>query len=343
MGHIDPTAALFRYYVNGAAPVTVRGLSIPNSGYYYSTIALLSSDDLSANPTVSVDTRANTGASWTLGTDTVAPANATSLTGVVVADGAVTLHWVDPVAADLDHLEVTWPGQSAITVAVGVQTYAATGLVNGSPIVFTLKSVDAKGNKSSGVTVTKTPLDATPPAEVTNLNANHASGEVELVWVDPVTADFNHVEITFPGQVGGALSVAATKQLVIIQGLTNGTNYVFTVKTVDTLGNKSAGITTQATPAAVVADVTATAEVTSLVSSDAGGHIGHLTWVDPTAQDFDHLEITWTGMATPQIVLKGVQQFTTVALTPGSFTFTVKSVDFAGNKTTGATSTHSIA
>lgn len=336
MGQIDAASALYRYYVNGAAPVNVRGLNIPNDGYYYSNIALLSSADLSAHPTISVDTRANTGASWTLGTDTTAPANVTGLTGTVVGDGAVTLHWIDPIAADLAHLEVTWPGQTAITVAKGVQTYAATGLVNGSAIVFTVQAVDAKGNRSTGVTVSKTPLDVTPPAEVTGLIANHADSKIELVWVDPVTPDFNHVEITFPGQIGGALSVAATKQATIIRSLTNGTSYVFTVKTVDTLGNKSAGVTVSAIPA--VLDVTPTAEITSLVATDAGAHIGHLTWVDPVTGDLDHLEITWTGMVTPQIVLPGVQAFSTPALTPGNFTFNVKAVDFAGNKSTGVNS-----
>lgn len=336
---MDASQALFRYHVNGSAPINVRGLNIPSSGYLYSNFAILSSADLSANPTISVDTRPDTVSSWTLGTDTTAPADVTGLTGTVVGDGAVTLYWTDPVIADLDHLEVTWPGQSAITVAKGLGTYAATGLVNGSAIVFTVKAVDGKGNKSTGATVSKTPLDVTPPAEVTSLNANHASGEVELAWVDPVTADFNHVEVTWPAQVGGPLSVPAGQQLVIIQGLTNGTNYVFTVKTVDTVGNKSAGITTQATPQALVADVTPAAEVTSLVAADAGAHIAHLTWVDPVTADFDHVEITWTGMATPQIVLKGVHAYSTPALTPGSFTFTIKTVDFAGNKSTGVNST----
>ena len=93
--------------------------------------------------------------------------------------------------------------------------------------------------------------DTTPPAEVSNLNAVSGDGQVTLSWTDPADSDFDHVEIwygedgvsdtQFPGTVDSSGTV--------ITGLTNLTEYTFTVKTIDDKDNISAGAEVSSIPA----------------------------------------------------------------------------------------------
>lgn len=83
--------------------------------------------------------------------------------------------------------------------------------------------------------------DTLPPAEVTNLNGVSRDGKVTLNWLDPVDQDFNKVVITYTPGSNTAVEVLKGTQTAVITGLSNGTEYVFTIKTADTSGNKSAG------------------------------------------------------------------------------------------------------
>jgi chitodextrinase len=62
-----------------------------------------------------------------------------------------------------------------------------------------------------------------------------------LTWIDPADSDLVSVEITWPP--GGTQTVTVSKgvQTVNITGLTNKTEYIFTVVAVDAVGNRSAG------------------------------------------------------------------------------------------------------
>ena len=104
--------------------------------------------------------------------------------------------------------------------------------------------------------------DETAPTAVTNLAATAKDSRVLLTWTDAADSDIYGYEVSYSGS--GATSrvvlpaLDATSMMVpqgaggtYISGLTNGTEYTFTVKTVDTSGNKSEGVTVKATPAAV--------------------------------------------------------------------------------------------
>jgi hypothetical protein len=93
--------------------------------------------------------------------------------------------------------------------------------------------------------------DTTPPAEVTSLTATPGNGQVTLNWTDPADSDFNEVEITFTPAVTGItqpIIVAKGTATKVITGLTNDTEYTFTIKTKDDTGNTSIGTTATATP-----------------------------------------------------------------------------------------------
>jgi predicted phage tail protein len=83
--------------------------------------------------------------------DTTTPANVTELTAVAAAN-QVTLSWKEPADADFASVQITYPGLAApITVLKGTMSYPVTGLTTGTQYVFTVKSVDATGNASAGV------------------------------------------------------------------------------------------------------------------------------------------------------------------------------------------------
>lgn len=89
------------------------------------------------------------------------------------------------------------------------------------------------------------------------------------------------------------------------------------------------------------ADTTPPAEVTNLQATSAVNSVT-LTWVDPTDADYDHVEITFiptvTGITQPVTVAKGtITKKISGLINSVAYTFTVKTVDKSGNKSTGTT------
>lgn len=179
--------------------------------------------------------------------DTVPPAEVTDLNGIS-GDRQVVLNWTDPTDEDFELVEITYAeGENALRVRKGEQTVIIFNLINGTPYVFTFRTVDVNGNRSEGTTtipyipLAPDPDDNTPPAEVTNLRATPGNAQIVLNWTEPADGDFNKVEITVLPQ-GTVTEVGKGGQTAVITGLTNGTEYHFSVKTVDINGNASAGV-----------------------------------------------------------------------------------------------------
>lgn len=87
--------------------------------------------------------------------------------------------------------------------------------------------------------------ESIPPAEVSHLNANLNDGQVILNWVDPSDNDFIKVKITYTPGGNTPIEIEKGAQTATITGLTNGTGYTFTIKTIDATGNVSTGITSE--------------------------------------------------------------------------------------------------
>jgi chitin-binding protein len=249
----------YRYHLSGTAAVTVRGLIFYPNAYIYSDVPLLSAADLAAHTSIIEETDLTLTSTWILVAGTRAtPVNPTGLTGTV-GEGSVGLNWVDDTNIDIASVEVSMSPNvgGPFTVAKGVQAKTITGLTDGTAYTFTVKTVDGAGNKSTGATITQTPTDVTPPADVTRLNAVKGAGasqQVVVTWVDPAdNVGLNHIELTVKTLAGVAFSgspftIAAATQTKTVTGLVTNTMYQFTVKGVDAAGNKSPGITTVATP-----------------------------------------------------------------------------------------------
>jgi len=91
--------------------------------------------------------------------------------------------------------------------------------------------------------------DTRAARDVTFLRASQLDGRVILTWDDAPNPDVAGYEITW--SPGGEITrwVENGVGSYTIDGLANGTDYTFTVKTVDTSGNRSSGANRNATPA----------------------------------------------------------------------------------------------
>ena len=102
--------------------------------------------------------------------------------------------------------------------------------------------------------------DTTAPADVTELVAAAKDSSVVLTWKDATDEDIFGYLVSWKAESIGRALVALEKDSLIaakgqqgcvVTGLTNGTKYTFTVKTMDTSGNTSGGVTVDATPVVV--------------------------------------------------------------------------------------------
>ena len=103
-------------------------------------------------------------------------------------------------------------------------------------------------------------LDTTAPTDVTELAAAAKNSSVVLTWKEATDEDIFGYLVSWKAESTGRALVALEKDSLIaakgqwgcvVTGLTNGTKYTFTVKTMDTSGNTSGGVTVDATPVVV--------------------------------------------------------------------------------------------
>lgn len=94
----------------------------------------------------------------------------------------------------------------------------------------------------------KDEVDTTPPGLVTELSAVASNGQVVLSWTEPSDPDLDQIEVAYTPGSGVILTQAAGLNGMAISGLDNGTQYDFTVVTVDEEGNKSDAVHVSAVP-----------------------------------------------------------------------------------------------
>ena len=184
--------------------------------------------------------------------------------------------------------------------------------------------------------------DTTAPANVTELTATNKDASVLLTWTDATDEDIYGYEVTWnknapinrsAAMEANSMMVAPGAKGCYISNLTNGTEYAFTVKSVDISGNKSTGVTKTITPSIIeksalqIALEPNTTEktnqdvvITVNATTDSASKINKITYIEGTESKID-------------TVLAGTNITETKEITATeNATFTVAVTDTAGRR-----------
>jgi hypothetical protein len=246
----------------------------------------------------------------------------------------------------ISYRAVSIPGDITITTSPSQRSATFSGLVNGTSYEFVVYATNAIGESlPSGGSSPVTP--ATVPNAPLNPFAIAGNGEAQVLWdyplIDGGSPIINFTVISIPATTGPQ-STADDSTTLIVTGLTNGTDYTFTVYATNLIGNSPASaLTNPVTPAGVTAPGP---PQTVSASLDAPGKI-LVSWSAPVS-DGGSSVTSYTIYADPADVSPQsvAAAFTTVdfdnTLTNGTlYTFTVTATNAIGESlpSAGATAT----
>ncbi|MDH5721217.1 MAG: DUF1566 domain-containing protein, partial [Spirochaetia bacterium] len=181
----------------------------------------------------------------------------------------ITQDFTVPVTGD-SGTAINWSSNDSSIIFTDGSAVVTQPIVGGN-IVVTLTAEIIKGSETTTKTFMVTLRDTTAAAEITFQTSMIGDGAITLNWLDPGTADLDHLEITYLPGGTTPVTIAKGTQTKTFSGLTHNTSYTFTVKTVDTVGNVSSGASkteTAITNAGCVADDKASL-VISYASTDS--------------------------------------------------------------------------
>lgn len=239
----------------------------------------------------------------TLIADSTAPGNVENIESTIT-DHAITLTWTEPADEDYSYVTVSISPATDFagtaldtdvatqTLKKGTTTAKFENLAAETEHTFTFKTADSNGNVQGdtnnadlGSTATfSTAKDETAPAGVSALSANGGRTSVTLTWTDPTDVDLKEIHV-YQGDSTTYTTVAKGTQTLQVSGLSELTEYTFTVKAVDYNSNESiASTTTVSTANPVATNVSATFDIDfETVKAKVS-----LTWNAPTAVEYDN-------------------------------------------------------
>jgi len=253
---------------------------------------------------------------------------------VVFVNGEATLFWVDPPDSLLHHIEVLyWPGSKKPdnpapkpeNVAPKIEKHVISGLDNGKEYTFAVRAVDKWKNKSaitqcgSGKAFKQrngNPIKGKPVAK-----------QVTLSWTNLSEASYDFLEVSYYPDHETPVRVPRGVESKTLTGLTNGLEHTFTVKAVDSQGNRKSlneiGI--------FIPDYATSPE--SVVGRSSAGQVT-LKWSGSFGTDIRHLEVVYLPEGeTPITIAKSAEMATITDLSDIiDYEFTVYAVNAAGRR-----------
>ena len=225
------------------------------------------------------------------------------------------------------------PGSSATTSTAAPRcsrrrrgrAYTDTAAASGSNS-YTIKAVDYAGNVSSASTAFAVVFDTMPPPAPTNLQAPSPARLPSLSWTAPTdVSGIDHYVITRDGSAVGA---STTTSYTDTPAPSEGT-HTYTVLAVDKAGNT--GLPTA--PKTVTVDSTPPPVPTGLTGPSPSTAKPVLSWTSggpDVGSGFKSYEVFRNGvlMGSPT----GASFSDTTLTTNGSYTYTVRALDNAGNE-----------
>ena len=208
-----------------------------------------------------------------------ATADGVKVTMATTTEGAVIYYTTDgtlPTKKSTKYSKAVEFTKDATVKAIAIKE----GIEN-SPVSIATVSIKEKTITETKIEYVDKKADETAPANVTELTATPKDSRILLTWQDAEDSDVYGYEVSYSGTNPinrVVLPALDTTSMMVppkaggtyINGLTNGTEYTFTVKTVDTSGNKSEGVTVKGTPVAIDAGETLKIDLTASVPQENG-------------------------------------------------------------------------
>ena len=267
------------------------------------------------------------------------PSDVSNLTAEA-GEKQVTLTWTKPTDSDIKEYWITLDPLviDAFSIDKNLETYTIDNLENGVEYTITIMVKNMSGGVSNGVSVTAEPTAVDRPAEVTNLSSLSSSGQITLSWTRPSDEDLAGYELSYqPGDAN--ISLDNDVESYVIEGLDNGTEYTFVLKTKDLADNTSLGTTIKATP--TEGDNVPPAEVSEVTfSGDYEEQQFTAVWANPIDTDFQEVELTY--FYDPEnpttVIITGPENSITIdGSYEQNYTLVFKTKDASGNFSTGVT------
>ena len=199
------------------------------------------------------------------------------VTMATATEGAAIYYTTDGTAPTAESTKYSEPIE--FTTDVTIKAIAIKTGIENSPV--SVATVSIKENSLE--------IDTSAPAEVTEFTVVNQDASALLTWKDPADGDLFGIEITYSENTSSrhasameekSVLIAPKTQNAVITGLTNGTEYTFTVKSMDLTGNKSAGVTKILTPAIIEKtplEVTLTASTTEKTNGNVTVSVSAVT------------------------------------------------------------------
>ena len=264
-------------------------------------------------------------------------------TGLAAAPGdtQVVLTWTLPAnAGALTKVQVRYKADTAkdwqawVDLAANATTYTVTGLTNGDLYNFEVRAENASGAGASAA-ISATPTTA--PGAPTKLSTVSGDTEVVVLWTLPTnTNQIDRVELRYKVKTAPDTgwsewrSLAGTAERERVTGLTNGTDYLFEVRAVNTVGTG---------PSASVEGTPELAKPSSPsnLQASAGDTQVTLTWDLPDKGTVDSIDVrhkkkTDTAWSQWTLLAKDATTRTVTGLDNGvSYEFEVRATNAAGS------------
>lgn len=258
--------------------------------------------------------------------DTTPPGEINGLLTSSTVD-SVSLQWNNPGDPDLKSIKIYRSGSLITTINAPGNSYTDTNLSSNTQYDYKISTVDTIGNESTGKNIsvwTQAP-DTTPPADVSNVQTTIYDDRIKMTWVNPPDNDFIEVRIFKNGVLTTVVTTPATQY--IDMDLSMNTTYTYLLRSRDTSGNMSAGVTATATTSGVPGTPTG-------INGMVGDSKVDLHWDDMTHTDtnLDGYNIYQDGVLINSTPIHALTYQVTGLTNGQQYSFQVSSVDTLGHE-----------